>query len=75
MTTGETARKRPPLFRFQAALAAFAGLVLFAGFLALGIWQLERREWKLDLIAAVNAREAIWCVRQKSGGCVQLPGS
>ncbi|NDW03103.1 SURF1 family protein [Jiella sp. 40Bstr34] len=58
MTTGETARKRPPLFRFQAALAAFAGLVLFAGFLALGIWQLERREWKLDLIAAVNARVA-----------------
>ena len=57
-TAGETARRRPPLFRFEAALAAFAGLVLFAGFLALGIWQLERREWKLGLIAAVTGRAA-----------------
>lgn len=35
-------------------------LVLFAlaaaGFLALGIWQLQRRVWKLDLIARVDAR-------------------
>nr|WP_241262714.1 SURF1 family protein [Parahaliea mediterranea] len=28
----------------------------FAGFLALGNWQLERRVWKLDLIERVNAR-------------------
>lgn len=26
-----------------------------AGFLALGVWQLERRAWKLDLIARVDA--------------------
>jgi surfeit locus 1 family protein len=36
-------------------------LVLFAlvaalGFTALGIWQVERRAWKLDLIARVDAR-------------------
>jgi surfeit locus 1 family protein len=29
---------------------------LTAGFLALGVWQLERRVWKLDLIAAVQQR-------------------
>jgi len=32
------------------ALAAFVGLI------ALGTWQLQRRVWKLDLIARVNAR-------------------
>ncbi len=31
-------------------------LVLCAGFLALGTWQVERRTWKLALIAAVDAR-------------------
>lgn len=30
--------------------------VLFAGFMALGIWQVYRLQWKLDLIAAVDAR-------------------
>jgi surfeit locus 1 family protein len=29
-----------------------------AGFVALGVWQLERRAWKLDLIARVDARLA-----------------
>ena len=37
-------------------LLAFAALLLFAGFLALGVWQLERRVWKLKLIAEVDAR-------------------
>jgi surfeit locus 1 family protein len=37
------------------ALAVF-GLVLFAAFIALGIWQVERRSWKLALIARVDAR-------------------
>ncbi|MFC5523621.1 SURF1 family protein [Polaromonas jejuensis] len=37
------------------ALALIAAL-LFAGFLALGLWQLERRAWKLDLIARVDQR-------------------
>jgi surfeit locus 1 family protein len=31
-------------------------LVAFVGFAALGVWQLERRVWKLDLIARVEAR-------------------
>jgi surfeit locus 1 family protein len=36
----------------------FLGLLvlLAAGFVALGIWQVERRTWKLHLIAQVNAR-------------------
>ena len=32
------------------------GAVLFAGFLALGTWQVHRREWKHDLVARVNSR-------------------
>ncbi len=32
------------------------GAVLFAGLCALGIWQIERRAWKLDLIERVDAR-------------------
>lgn len=37
---------------------ALASLALFAAvcFLALGVWQIERRSWKLDLIARVEAR-------------------
>ncbi|MFC3220655.1 SURF1 family protein [Tianweitania populi] len=30
--------------------------LLFAGFCALGVWQIERRAWKLDLIERVEAR-------------------
>ena len=46
-------RRRSPL---TLALLALAALLLFAGFLALGVWQLERRVWKLNLIAEVDAR-------------------
>lgn len=39
----------------RGLLAALA-LLIAAGFVALGIWQVERRAWKLDLIERVDAR-------------------
>jgi surfeit locus 1 family protein len=36
--------------------AALAAVVLVCGFSALGVWQLQRLAWKLDLIARVDAR-------------------
>lgn len=44
--------------RRAGALAAFAVLlaVAFAGFVALGVWQVQRMAWKHDLIARVDAR-------------------
>lgn len=46
--------------RPRSGLALFAmsigALVLFAGFVALGTWQVHRRSWKLDLIARVEQR-------------------
>lgn len=41
--------------RRRWVFAAFC-LLLAAGFAALGVWQIERRAWKLDLIARVDAR-------------------
>lgn len=38
------------------ALLALAGVLLFALFAALGVWQIERRAWKLALIERVEAR-------------------
>ena len=42
--------------RFAALMTLL--LLLCTGFTALGIWQIERRAWKLDLIAKVDARVA-----------------
>jgi surfeit locus 1 family protein len=37
-------------------IGAACAALLFAGFVALGTWQIERRAWKLDLIARVEQR-------------------
>ncbi|MFT3812039.1 MAG: SURF1 family protein [Acidovorax sp.] len=37
-------------------MLACAGIALFLGFMALGTWQMQRRAWKLDLIARVEQR-------------------
>lgn len=46
-------RPRGPL---ALTLLALLGAVLFAGFVALGTWQVYRLQWKRDLIARVDAR-------------------
>jgi surfeit locus 1 family protein len=45
--------RRSPFTRFLLAALALLGV---AGFIALGVWQLERRVWKLALIARVEDR-------------------
>jgi surfeit locus 1 family protein len=42
--------------RGRGLVAALAAVILVCGFSALGVWQLQRLAWKLDLIARVNAR-------------------
>ncbi len=44
--------------RWQLAVLALVGTALFAGFVALGVWQVQRRAWKLDLMARVSQRLA-----------------
>ena len=41
-----------------AALVAFdlAAILVVAGLVALAVWQVHRRAWKLDLIARIEAR-------------------
>ncbi|MBY6265026.1 SURF1 family protein [Azospirillum sp. 412522] len=50
---GTSKRARPVWALALFGLLALAGI---AGLTALGIWQLERRVWKLDLIERVDAR-------------------
>jgi surfeit locus 1 family protein len=51
----ETSRHAPRSLAACIALACIAILV-FSCFIALGTWQVERRAWKLDLIARVEQR-------------------
>lgn len=46
----------PPRSRRKIAALIILGVVLFAGFMALGTWQVQRLGWKLDLIERVNTR-------------------
>lgn len=55
MTDGEAHRPRSTA---ALVLLGVAALAVFFGLLALGIWQVERRAWKLDLIARVDQRVA-----------------
>jgi surfeit locus 1 family protein len=50
---GHPARRRSPLFMAAAGTIAVLFFVLF---MALGTWQVQRRAWKLDLIARVEQR-------------------
>ncbi|WP_155723785.1 SURF1 family protein [Brucella anthropi] len=42
--------------RFFLGLMSVLGVIFFIVFMGLGIWQVERLQWKLDLIARVDAR-------------------
>ena len=50
-TQAKSAKRRWPHWGW-----ALGAILLFAGFLALGSWQVQRRIWKLDLIERVNQR-------------------
>ncbi|QAY94338.1 Surfeit locus 1 family protein [Methylovirgula ligni] len=53
MTAAGGARRRPLLARLGLLTLVFLAI---AGLTGLGIWQLHRRVWKLDLIARVDGR-------------------
>jgi surfeit locus 1 family protein len=52
----DTETPRRPRGVFVLGLLAVLGAAVFAGFMALGIWQVHRRAWKHDLVARVDAR-------------------
>ena len=54
MNTSSDSSKQPRLGRYIGI--ALVALVLFSTFCALGVWQIHRRAWKLDLIARVDRR-------------------
>ena len=47
---------RPGRSPLTLAILTAMGVALIAAFLSLGVWQLQRRSWKLNLIATVDAR-------------------
>ncbi|MGU3400819.1 SURF1 family protein [Brucellaceae bacterium D45D] len=55
-TQAEHPPQQPAKSRFFLGLLAVLGALFFALFMGLGIWQIERLQWKLDLIARVDAR-------------------
>nr|CBA29522.1 hypothetical protein Csp_A12570 [Curvibacter putative symbiont of Hydra magnipapillata] len=55
MTDHDSAPERPHR-KWQLAVLTLVGMALFAGFMGLGVWQMQRRAWKLDLIERVTER-------------------
>jgi len=51
-----SAAKAPRKGQAVRLLALLGAFLMFAGFVALGSWQLARRQWKLELIARVEQR-------------------
>ena len=56
MTVQTSGGRKPSRITFSKAVLALAGIALFISFISLGIWQVQRRAWKLDLIERVNQR-------------------
>ncbi|WP_375410390.1 SURF1 family protein [uncultured Methylobacterium sp.] len=50
---GPAPRRRSPL---RLSLLGLAAILVFATLVGLGTWQVQRRAWKLDLVARVEAR-------------------
>lgn len=48
--------ERAPRSPLVLGVLGFLILVMIAGFIGLGVWQVERRTWKLDLIRQVETR-------------------
>ena len=55
MTVPDAARQRPHP-AWQLAVLTLVAIALFAGFVGLGVWQIQRRAWKLDLMERVTQR-------------------
>lgn len=51
-----TATTKPPRSPFALAALSLLFLAASLGLIALGVWQIQRRAWKLDLIQRVDAR-------------------
>lgn len=56
MSDAARAARAGPRPRAALAAIALAAAIVFAALVALGVWQLQRREWKHALIAQVDAR-------------------
>lgn len=54
--TSPGSQARPPRSRLTLGILLSLAAALFVGLCSLGIWQVERRAWKLDLIERVEAR-------------------
>jgi surfeit locus 1 family protein len=55
-SSASTRAGRPRRAVARTVVTALLALVFFAGFSSLGVWQLHRRAWKLDLIAKTEQR-------------------